>query len=90
MAGRIAGTCGGPVIVEAVSAAGVVVGRVTTRDARWQISGLAALPAHLRWGCDGDGDGAVVAADVLEAGPPRLALAGAVLVLPPRGPPLTP
>jgi hypothetical protein len=81
-AGRVAGPCGGPVIVEAIDSSGRVTGRTRAHDGRWRLGGLAEAPVLLRWGCDHNGDGRVPAEETAESGPPRLKLTGAVLVLP--------
>ena len=82
VAGRVSGTCVGPILVEAVSGSGTVMGRTTAEGGSWLVPGLAESPALYRWGCDANGDGWVPAAEVAEAGAPRLALAGPVLLLP--------
>lgn len=82
VAGRVSGTCGGPILIEAIGSGGAVVGRTRAKAGRWQVSGLERAPSFLRWGCDANGDGYVPTGEVAEGGPPRLSMTVPVLVLP--------
>ena len=80
--GRVLGGCGGIILVEAADEDGRVLARAEASGGRYALGPMQSAPAQLRWGCDEDGDGVVLADAVADSPIGRVPLTGAVLVLP--------
>lgn len=80
--GRVVGGCSGIIRVEAADEEGVVLARAEAGGGRYALGPMQSAPDQLRWGCDEDGDGVVLAEAVAHAPIGWVPLTGAVLVLP--------
>ncbi|MBM4393381.1 MAG: hypothetical protein FJ090_19845 [Deltaproteobacteria bacterium] len=79
--GGVVGTCAGATWVELQDAKGEVLGRVQAQRGSWSFSEVSRPITVLRYGCDPDGDGIVLAADVTMLDAARLPERGTILVL---------